>query len=404
MQIKSTATTFMIIVTAAAIAAYTSVAHAQDKPETREKSAEESAEKPLPTIAKKTEDAQRLDGLMTLFVDHRAGRVWLKVRPPAGDRRECGRFLYVEGLTGGLGSNPVGLDRSQMGRTRLVVFRRVGGRVLIEQPNLSFRALSDDTAERRAVRESFASSILWAGKAAARDPDDSVLVDFTSFLVRDAHNVAATLERTGQGTFSLDKDRSVLDTRACLAFPDNLEFEALLTYGSKKPGSQVRATAPDGRSVTLVQHHSLVRLPAPGYRPRRFDPRTSSNAIRFMNYAAPLSEPLETRWIARHRLEKTDPAAARSPVKEPIVYYVDPGAPEPVRSALIEGASWWAQAFEAAGFVDAFRVETLPAGAHPLDVRYNVIQWVHRSARGWSYGGSVSDPRTGEIISPGRRP
>src|SRR5205085_1139056 len=103
-------------------------------------------------------------------------------------------------------------------------------------------------------------------------------------------------------------------------------------------------------------------------------------------------------WIARHRLEKKDPNAAVSEPVKPIVYYVDNGAPEPIRSALVEGASWWSQAFEAAGFKNAWIVKVLPDGADPMDIRYNMINWVHRSTRGWSYGGAVTDPRTGEII------
>ncbi len=193
-------------------------------------------------------------------------------------------------------------------------------------------------------------------------------------------------------------DRSAVDVDAFLAFPDNLEFEAILTYSGDSPGELVRGTAPTADLVTLVQHHSLIRLPDDGYTPRRFDPRAGSSPVVFADYAVPLDEPIETRWIVRHRLEKTDPAAERSRAVEPIVYYVDRGAPEPVRSALVEGASWWAEAFEAAGFIDGYRVEVLPEGVHPLDVRYNVIQWVHRSTRGWSYGGGVVDPRTGEMI------
>lgn len=350
------------------------------------------------SIAEQTRGFERLDGLLTCYLDHDGASVWIELPPPKAGSTEVGRFLYTEGLATGLGSNPIGLDRSQIGPTRLVVFRRVGNRLLVEQQNLRFRALSDDPAERKAVREAFATSILWAGEISVAEPDGRTLVDFTKFVVRDAHRATHTLKSKGQGDFSLDLDRSVLDTEACLAFPDNVEFEAILTFASKDPGDHVIATVPTAQSVTLVQHHSLIRLPDDGYRPRRFDPRAPSFGVSFLDYAAPLTEPIEKRWIERHRLEKIDSAAPRSKVKEPIVYYVDPGAPEPVRSALIEGASWWRDAFEASGFMDAFRVEILPDGVHPLDVRYNVIQWVHRSTRGWSYARSITDPRTGEII------
>lgn len=355
----------------------------------------------LPAIAGKTAGLERREGLLVTYLDAKRGRLWLEVPPPSGPRGEVGSYLYVEGLLSGLGSNPVGLDRGQLGDTRVVTLRRLGGRVLVEQQNLAFRALTERDEERRAVAESFAPSVLWAGAVAALEPDGRALVDFTPFLVRDAHGVVATLRETGQGSWSLDGDRSALDPEACLAFPENLEFEALLTYQSvdpNGPGEEVRRTAPSPTAITLVQHQSLLRLPPPGYRPRAFDPRAGSYDVHFLDYAAPLAAPIETRWIARYRLEKTDPAAARSPVRKPIVFYVDPGAPEPVRSALLEGASWWAAAFEQAGFAGAYRVELLPAGAHPLDARYNVIQWVHRATRGWSYGGGVIDPRSGEIV------
>ncbi len=359
-----------------------------------------AADKPgtaLPRISAMVGDLARRAGLLTFHLDRRRGRLWLEV-PPAPDPAAGHRFLYVEGLTVGLGSNPIGLDRGQIGPARLVALRRVGGRLLVEEINLKYRALSDDAAERNAVRQSFARSVLWGGPIAAEEADGRILVDFTSFIVRDAHGSAATLLRTGQGEFELDPERSTLDPEACLAFPDNLEFESILTLASDEPGALVRDTLPYPNAVTLRQHHSLLRLPDDGYRPRRFDPRAGSYAITFQDYAAPLDEPLERRWIVRHRLEKLDAEAPSSRVKEPIVYYVDRGVPEPVRSALLDGARWWASAFEAAGFVEAFRVELLPQTAHPLDARYNVIQWVHRSTRGWSYGGGVIDPRTGEML------
>jgi hypothetical protein len=355
------------------------------------------APEPLPGVASQVQGLEKKDGLLTLHLDRQRGTILLEL-PAAADRDIGHRFLYVEGLVTGLGSNDVGLDRGQIGPARLIGLRRVGGRVLVEEVNLGFRALSEDPAEQRAVRQSFARSVLWGGTIVAEDADGRVLVDFTSFVVRDAHGSARRLERTNQGEFSLDQTRSSVDLEGCLVFPENVELEALLTFHGAKPGSYVRETAPSPQWVTLTQHHSIIRLPDDGYQPREFDPRAGSFAISFADYAAPLDRPIEKRWIVRHRLQKTDPTAERSTVVEPIVYYVDRGIPEPVRSALVEGASWWAEAFEAAGFIDAYRVELLPEGAHNLDVRYNLIQWVHRSTRGWSYGGGIVDPRTGEMI------
>ena len=348
---------------------------------------------PVDELAKKVAGFDKREGLLDFYVDPKSAEVWLEL--PAigeGEDGKVGDFLYVEGLATGLGSNPIGLDRGQLGPTRLVTLRVLGGRLLVEEPNLGFRALSEDADEIRATRESFAPSVLWAGKIETRAPDGRGLVNFTSFLLRDAHHVVSRLRQTGQGEYRLDAGRSVVDPAACLAFPDNVVFEAVLTYAGDKPGRLVSSTAPSGREFTLVQHHALIRLPDDGYRPRRHDPREGSFAVSFQDYAAPLDETIEKRWIVRHRLRAT-------PESEPeLVYHVDRGAPEPVRSALIEGAQWWAEAFAEAGFPGAYRVELMPEGAHPLDVRYNVIQWVHRSTRGWSYGGGVVDPRTGEMI------
>jgi hypothetical protein len=352
-------------------------------------------------VAKATSGLDRKKGLLNFYVDRQKGKIWLEVPPvtaKGGKSGEVASFVYQEGLLTGLGSNPVGLDRGQLGDTRIVTLRRVGGRVLVEQPNLRFRALSEDPLERQTVRESFATSVLWAGEITAADPDGRALVDFTPFLVRDAHDIAARMKAADQGNWSLDAGRSVVDLENCLAFPENLEFEAILTYQSAEPGELVRRTAPTAGAVTLVQHHSLLRLPDASYKPRPFDPRSGSYAVDFLNYAAPLSAPIETRYLSRHRLEKVDPAAPRSRVKKPIVYYIDSGAPEPVRKALMDGVGWWKEAFDKAGFIDGFEVKLLPPDAHPLDARYNVVQWVHRSTRGWSYGGGIIDPRTGEVI------
>lgn len=345
--------------------------------------------------AEQGSDAPELEkraGLLTHYLDHQAGKIWLVV--PTTPQT----LLYVEGLRAGLGSNPVGLDRGELGDSKVVEIRRVAGRLLFLQPNLKFRAESGSPEEQAAVGESFASSILWAGEIDRQRVPGVELVDLTPFLVRDVHDVAGRLEWAGQGAFKLDDDRSVLDLDAALAFPDNLEFEALLTYGGDKPGSLVWETTPSPKSITLIQHHSFIRLPPDGYRPRPFDPRAGSFEIRFADYSASLADSIERRWIVRHRLEKEDPAAASSPAVEPLVYYVDPAIPEPIRGAVIDGVSWWAEAFDKAGFEDAFRVEVLPADAHPMDVRYNVVQWVHRSTRGWSYGGGITDPRTGEML------
>ncbi len=352
--------------------------------------ADEPAKTP-PSIEKKTEGMTRHDGFFPFYWDETAGRIWLEIP------NQRGEFLHSQWLATGLGSNPVGLDRGQLGGTRVVRFERVGPKILLVEPNQRYRAESDSAAERRAVEESFAQSVIWGGTVAA-ESEGRVLVDLTGFLLADRHGVVDRLKQRKQGNFSLDASRSALYLPRSKSFLKNTEFEVTLTFSGNEPGRHVNQTAPTPKSVTLRQHHSLIALPEPGYQPRGHDPRAASFGPTFADYAAPLDEPIEKRYIARHRLKKKDPSAAVSEAVEPIVYYLDAGVPEPARSALLDGARWWNEAFESAGYRDAFRVELLPEGADPLDVRYNIIQWVHRSTRGWSYGTSIADPRTGEIL------
>jgi hypothetical protein len=340
---------------------------------------------------------RRLEGLATVFVDAKAGKVLLQL--PAPDAQGvAGRYLYQVYLRAGLGSNPVGLDRSEPGPTQVLVFREIGPRVVAEYENDGFRADGGGPDEKRAVADSFAFSTVWSGEVVAHAADGGPLVDITPFLTRDGFGVGEALARAGQGDFNLSADLSYADTGATLAFPKNLEFEASQTYAAAMPGPEVRAIAPDPHAITLVVHHSLIALPAPGYTPRLYDPRVGVFNQVIANYGASMDQPFVYRLANRFRLEKTDPSAARSPVKAPIVFYVDRAAPEPVRTALQQGAQWWSQAFDAAGFIDAFQVKILPVGVSPLDARYNVINWVHRQTRGWSYGQGIIDPRTGEIV------
>ena len=344
-----------------------------------------------PTIKEKTGGAERLAGFFNLYWDGKAGKLWLEVDKFGTD------FLYQTGLTAGVGSNDIGLDRGQPGRTRIVRFDRSGPKVLLVQENLEYRAITNDEDERTAVKESFAESALWGFKVEAEE-EGRVLVDATDFFLRDAHGVPATLQRTKQGTFRLDSSRCAIYLPRTKNFPLNTEVEATLTFAGDDPGQWVRDVTPSPEAITVREHHSLVQLPKEGYKPRAYDPRSSFYGISYLDYAAPVDQPIVKRFTARHRLQKKDPGAAVSEPVEPIVYYLDRGAPEPIRSALLEGARWWNQAFEAAGYKNGFRVELLPEGADLMDVRYNVIEWVHRATRGWSYGWGLTDPRTGEII------
>src|SRR5438094_3503788 len=344
------------------------------------------------TIAEKVAGLQKFPGYFPFYWDAKAGKLWLEI-----DKWNS-EFLYVESLPAGIGSNDIGLDRGQLGQSHIVRFERNGPRVLLIASNEAFRAESDNADERRAVKDAFAESTLWGFEVGAEE-GDRVLVDATSFYLRDVHQVPGTLQRSQQGSFRLDSTRCAFYLANTKNFPRNSEVEASLTFPTDgEPGPLVRSVTPMGQAITVREHVSFVELPPPGFKPRESDPRAGYFGISYLDFATPISEPITKRYISHHRLQKKDPSASSSEPVKPIVYYVDRGAPEPVRSALIEGASWWSQAFEAAGYKNAFRVEVMPADADPMDVRYNVIQWVHRSTRGWSYGSSLTDPRTGEII------
>ena len=356
----------------------------------------------LPTIEERTEPMRLMDGFMPLYWEESTGRIWLEIGEWDTD------VLHATGIGAGLGSNDIGIDRGQLAGSRVVRFHRVGPKVLMIQPNYRFRASSDNAAERKAVEDAFAPSTLW-GFAAGAETGDRVLVDFTPFLLQDIAGFAA---RMRPGTYRLDPSRSAVYLPMVMNFPENTEMEASLTFVRQGGGGGgfggfggggafegVGNVAASAAAATIRMHHSFIKLPELGeYTPRAHSPRSGYGGLSFQDYSTPLGEPMTKRFIRRHRLEKRDPSAAMSEPVEPIVYYLDPGTPEPVRSALLEGAGWWNQAFEAAGFIDAFRVELRPEDVSSHDVRYNVINWVHRSTRGWSTGGSVTDPRTGEIL------
>jgi len=344
-----------------------------------------------PTITEKVAGMEKFPGYFPFYWDARAGKLWLEI-----DKWNT-EFLYVESLPAGIGSNDIGLDRGQLGNSFVVRFDRTGPKVLLVAPNFDFRALTNNPDEKLAVKDAFAESTLWGFDVAAEE-GGRVLVDATTFYLRDVHQVTNTLQRGQQGTYRLDPSRCAFYLPNTKNFPQNTEVETTLTFTGEPAGQFVRQVVPAPEAITVRERHSFVQLPPAGFKPRVLDPRASFFGINFMDFATPIEEPITKRYIARHRLSKKDPNAATSEAVEPIVYYVDRGAPEPVRSALVEGASWWNQAFEAAGYRNAFRVEVMPPNVDPMDVRYNVIQWVHRSTRGWSYGNSLTDPRTGEII------
>jgi len=340
---------------------------------------------------KDNKNITRYEGYFTFYYDEGNDKIFLEIENLDQE------FLYVNALSEGIGSNDIGLDRGQLGNTRVVKFIKAGNKLLLIQPNQYYRAITNNIEEKKSVEQAFAKSILRGFKIKEVE-NGKYLVDATSFFIRDAHGVMGRLSAKKQGKYTLDRSRSAINLERTRAFPENVEFDVMITFKGVPKGYDISSVVPTSTSVTVNQHHSFIALPDNNYTPRKFDPRSGANAMSYLDYATPVNEPIKKRFIYRHRLEKKNPNAIKSEAVEPIIYYLDRGTPEPVRSALLDGARWWNQAFESIGFTNAFQVKMLPEDADLLDIRYNVIQWVHRSTRGWSYGASVSDPRTGEII------
>jgi len=348
------------------------------------------------TLSELNNSSEVQNGFVDILYDSDQGKTYLKINALGQE------FIYQTSLPSGLGSNDIGLDRGQLSNTSLVVFERAGTKLFLKQKPTAYRAVTKNEQESHAIEEAFASSILWGFSiedSGNTKGVDWVLVDASEFLLQDIHGVGRKLTEQKQGTaYKVDQSRSAIDLSRSKAFPDNTELRATITLTGTEPGNFVKQTVPNPYAITLKMHHSFVRLPDDNYTPRPYIAKSGFWDIAYKDYAQPINENIDRQVIARHRLKKKDPSATVSEAVEPIIYYVDPGVPEPIRSALIDGASWWNEGFEAIGYRDAFQVKVLPEGADPMDVRYNVIQWVHRSTRGWSYGYGVTDPRTGEII------
>jgi hypothetical protein len=355
----------------------------------------------VPSVGEKTASMKQMPGFLPLYWDAAKGKLYLEIAALDVD------LLYMESLPYGVGSNDLGLDRGQVSDASIVRFERFGPKILLIEPNEKFRSLTADKDQRLAVSQSFPESVLAgftvvAEDKAGADKGAAVLVDATDFFQRDAHHISESLSQSHQDDYKLDAARSAIALDGTRAFPKNVEVEAILTFTSEAPAKSkfVTDVTPDAHALTLREHQSFMALPGPGFAPRRFDPRAGYFDMTSRDYTVPLGDPIDQKLIVRHRLVKKDPMCQSACVAEQsIQYYVDRGAPEPIRTALVEGARWWDEAFQAAGWAPGtFKVDVMPEGADPMDLRYNVIQWVHRYTRGWSYGAPIADPRTGEII------
>ena len=336
-------------------------------------------------------NTKKNQGFFTFFIKESKNQVLLEIDEFEKD------FLYINSLSTGIGNNDIGLDRGQLGQERIVFFKKMGDKIFLIQPNLKYRAVTENESEKKSVKEAFAKSVLYGFKI-EKEIKGKYYINLTPFLLQDAHGVSLRLKKIGEGNYTVDDSRSAINYRKTKSFPHNVEFDVMLTFKGNPEGFLISSVTPSPEAITVNQHHSFVKLPDENFSPRKFDPRSGAIPFKYFDYSSPVNESLIKNFIIKHRLEKINPDLQFSEPLKPIVYYIDPGIPEPIRSAVIEGGKWWNDAFENIGYKNAFRIEMLPKDADPLDIRYNVIQWVHRSTRGWSYGASVVDPRTGEII------
>jgi hypothetical protein len=354
-----------------------------------ERPSEKAADR-TPPISERVKDIPRHDGFLPFYWDARKGQLLLEIAPGFGE------FLYGSGLAGGAGTLDVSLDRGQLGDLGICRFERSGPRVLLHQKQTTHRSGAADGERTRVVEESFPSSVL-ASLPIVAEEGDRVLVDATAFLLADT-GILPLLKQAKLGEWKQDTARSAFHFGRSGAFPRNTEIEVVATFTADNPPRAFAGLLPDGRTMSLRLHHTFLKLPEPGFKPRALDPRIGFIPRRYLDHAAPWNERIEKFLASRWRLVKADPTAALSEPVEPIVYYLDRGIPEPERSAIREGALWWNHAFEQAGFKNAFVLKDLPEGATFLDARYSGIEWINRAERGWSVGGSQTDPRTGEIL------
>ena len=171
--------------------------------------AEQQPQRPerLPSIDDFTNNTKKMDGYFPIYWDERRGALLLEISRFDTD------FLFSNGLSAGLGSNDIGLDRGEGGGSRIVQFQRMGPRVMLVQPNQSFRSSSKNPLERKSVEDSFAKSILW-GFTIAAESNGRVVVDATDFFLRDMTNAANSLA-AGQRIASIARAaRSICRTRA----------------------------------------------------------------------------------------------------------------------------------------------------------------------------------------------
>lgn len=301
-------------------------------------------------------------------------------------------------ILGGVGLSSVGVDRGAVGPSLLCRIDAAGTSAAVTAVSTAFGSMDLDGPGPRAARDSFAEAVI------SHCATDGGECDLSAVATFDFLNVARMLSNAKGQVFHIDDGRSRV-TRV-VRYPDCLRIDAVLTFCPRdtvpEPAAQTghspvaRRPTPLGfpaplDAVSIRQQVVIRRLPEPGYRPVPFDPTVGETShFATHDFDRLLERDSFVPLASRFRL---DPGGGRE-----IVFYLDPAIPNPLRDAIREGAGWWRAAFLRAGFGPCFRVADLPDDVDIEDPRINLVLWVHRGDRGWSFGSTQIDPRTGEIL------
>ena len=346
-------------------------------------------DKPFDEVVK---DMEVIKGVFTFYRHAEDNKILMEIQPDQLEKR----FLFAATLDQGVGER--GLYGAQVLSDFPFVLHQVGKSIQLVQENTAFSAPPGSPAAR-AIGRSFPSSILGAAKLQSRPHPDrkSILIDPAELFVKDLPGFAAALSQAYQpSNYTFDKEKSAL--RDVKAFPENALLEIALHYGTDNPRAP-SITMPDARSIPLVVKYELSTLKDTGYHPRLADDRVGHFITIQQDYTSDRLTSPYVRYITRWRLEKSDPNAALSPPKEPIVFWLENTIPVEYRAAVAEGALLWNKAFEKIGFKDAVVVKQQPDDAtwDPADTRYNTIRWFAGVDAAFAIGPSRANPYTGQI-------
>ncbi len=349
-----------------------------------------------------TEEAETDTGL---FIVHRIGEKLFFEIPPGELETELLWVTQVEKTQSGFGFGGTAVGN------RVVRWQKRGETILLRDVKYQLRAEGSD-AVRQSVQASSLEPIIKTFPIKAWGKDQAPVIDVTDLFKGDLPEFSAKRRLNASG---VDSKRTFIEQ--IKSFPDNIETKVLMTYklSAQTDRQQQRGPTPTPRrrrrgarrdpsqgGVTVLLHHSMVKLPAKPMLPRLFDDRVGFFTVSFQDFTGDEHQVDRVRYITRWRLEKKDPEAEVSEPVKPIVYYVGRGVPDKWKPWVKKGIEAWQPAFEAAGFKNAIIGEYAPTKREDPDwdaedARYSSIRWLPSTTEN-AMGPHVHDPRTGEIL------